>query len=239
MKIVLIGYGFIGEHLSKELSITDIYDKYKNIDTRQHEIYDIAWIAVPTPYDTNDVSEIITAFKETQANIYVIKSTVLPQNIPYLNTQTTATIIYSPEFYGKSKDSTTFTQDYTILGGDRSTCDKVIMSIQKYYNGNYRYIVTSQEMAMLVKYMSNAFLLTKQTFCNEFYKIATDIGLSYNELRELFILDSRFTGVRTTVNPDELRLNHHCHSKDVPAIADATDNEFLKFIASYHERSKS
>ncbi|MFA6887264.1 MAG: hypothetical protein WCQ65_09880 [Fermentimonas sp.] len=236
MTTVIIGYGFIGTHLYKELEFIkpDIYDKYNGVDTRKFEHYDIAWVCVPTPYDTCEIDEVLNAIKENDADIFVIKSTVLPSKIEKIKQSTKSKVIFCPEFYGRSKDSTTFNHE-TILGGDREVCDKVITSIQPCFNGNHKYLVTTDKTAMLLKYMSNAFMLTKQTFCNQFYLIAESMGVSYNELRDLLILDPRITGVRTTVNPDELRLKHHCHSKDIPAIANDTNNEFLKFIASYHE----
>lgn len=240
MRTLIVGYGYIGKHLANELAKVkpDIYDKYLKIDTRQHEQYDIAWLCLPTPYDTCEIDELIHAMKEHEASIYVIKSTILPHRIEELQKLTGKQVIICPEFYGKSKDSVDFKQDYTILGGDRDDCDKVINSIKFCYNGNHRFIKTSQILASLVKYMSNSFLLMKQTFCNEFYQIAKSYDESYNELRELFILDKRFTGVRTNADESTLHLDHHCHSKDVPAIANVTNSKLLKFICSYHHISK-
>ncbi len=240
MRTLIVGYGYIGKHLANELARVkpDIYDKYLKVDTRQHEQYDIAWLCLPTPYDTCEIDELLHAMKDQEAAIYVIKSTILPHRIEELRKLTSKRIVICPEFYGKSKDSIDFKQDYTILGGDKADCEKVIDSIQFCYNGNHRFITTSPTLASLVKYMSNSYLLLKQTFCNEFYQIAQSFGVSYHELRELFILDQRFTGVRTQVDKSTLHLNHHCLSKDVPAIAKEADNDFLQFLCSYHHITK-
>lgn len=98
--------------------------------------------------------------------------------------------------------------------------------------------IIDNTLASLVKYMSNSFLLMKQTFCNEFYQITKGYGESYNELRELFLLDKQFSGMRTNVDESTMNMDHHCHSKDVPAIANEENNDLLKFISSYHQVSK-
>lgn len=237
---VIVGYGYIGKHLAKELENINpaIYDKYLKIDTRREQHYDIAWLCLPTPYDTCEIDELLCAIKEQSADIYVIKSTILPERVEELQQATDKTILVCPEYYGRSKDSTDFEHDFTIIGGCYKACDKVIDSIKFCYNGNHRFIKTSCVLASLVKYMSNSFLVLKQTFCNEFFNISNSYGVSYNELRELFILDKRITGIRTHVNEDTLKLNHHCHSKDLPAIANSTENEFLKYLASKHVINK-
>ena len=43
---------------------------------------------------------------------------------------------------------------------------------------------TTWETAELCKYMENAFLALKVTFCNEFYELAQRFGVDYGELRE-------------------------------------------------------
>ena len=240
MKTLIVGYGYIGKYLAEELKRVkpDIYDKHLKIDTKVHTHYDIAWLCLPTPYETCKIDELLTAIKEHVATIYVIKSTILPSRINEIIEKTKKRIVICPEYYGRSKDSIDFKQDYTILGGEKSDCDKVIDSIKFCFNGNHRFITTTHTLASLVKYMSNSFLLMKQTFCNEFYKIATTHNESYNELRELFIQDKRFTGVRTQADLLTLCLDHHCLSKDVPAIAKDANSEFLKYICSFHQISR-
>lgn len=236
MKTLIVGQGYIGTYLTKELERIkpDVYDKYKNIDTRKYAYYDIAWLCLPTPYDTCEIDEILNAMDENKANIYVIKSTILPSRLKELK----KTFVICPEYYGRTQDSIDTIQDYTIFGGNRKDCDKVIDSIKYCYNGNHKFIVTSPVLASLVKYMSNSFLLMKQTFCNEFYNIANKHNESYNELRELFLLDKQFSGMRTNVDESTMNMDHHCLSKDVPAIANEENNDLLKFISSYHQVSK-
>ena len=51
MKIIIVGYGIVGSNLAKEIKKLkpEIYDKYKQIDTRTHKNYNIAFVCVDTP----------------------------------------------------------------------------------------------------------------------------------------------------------------------------------------------
>ena len=78
MKIIIVGYGIVGSNLAKEIKKLkpEIYDKYKQIDTRTHKNYNIAFVCVDTPINEKylcDITEVINAINETDAEIYVKK----------------------------------------------------------------------------------------------------------------------------------------------------------------------
>jgi UDP-glucose 6-dehydrogenase len=75
--------------------------------------------------------------------------------------------------------------------------------------------------AELTKYMENAFLALKVTFCNEFYDIAEAQGVDYNELRELWLLDPRIGRSHTFVLPFGRGFGGRCLPKDLNAIIHA------------------
>ena len=82
MDVLIVGFGVVGNNLSKEIEKLnpEIYDKYKNKDTRTKEEYDIAFICVDTPISDDclcDLTEVKKAIEENTAEIYVIKSTIL------------------------------------------------------------------------------------------------------------------------------------------------------------------
>lgn len=66
--------------------------------------------------------------------------------------------------------------------------------------------------------MENSYLAAKVTFCNEFYEIASALDVDYNELRELWLADSRIEKTHTFVYPDERGFGGKCLPKDVSAI---------------------
>ena len=104
-EVLIIGHGVVGSNLAKELSVLspDIYDKYKGIDTRKSNRYGVAFICVDTPATADsccDTSEVKNAIMENDAEVYVVKSTVLPGTTERLRTETRKKIIFSPEYYG-------------------------------------------------------------------------------------------------------------------------------------------
>ena len=86
--------------------------------------------------------------------------------------------------------------------------------------------------------MENSFLATKVSFCQAFFNVCEKIGINYEELRELFILDPRVNPSHTFVYKDTPYWNSHCLNKDVPAIADQYDMELLKDMIKFNEKQK-
>jgi UDP-glucose 6-dehydrogenase len=66
--------------------------------------------------------------------------------------------------------------------------------------------------------MENSFLALKVTFCNEIYDIAQAVGVDYNELRELWLLDPRIGRSHTFVMPDARGFGGKCLPKDMAAL---------------------
>jgi len=79
--ILIIGYGMVGKHLFKEFPEADILDPYQNMYAKENFEYDYAFVSVPTEMkedgscDTSIVEDVIT---NTNAKIYIIKSTIIP-----------------------------------------------------------------------------------------------------------------------------------------------------------------
>ena len=241
--ILIVGYGNVGHNLEKELDKLkpDIYDKYKRIDTRQKEKYHIAFICVPTPHNEKspcDASEVYESILNNNADIYVIKSTVLPGITDKLCEKTGKKIIFSPEYYGNTQHCNNYNFDFTTLGGDKESCKEVIQVLQKVYDGRHQFRITDAKTAELVKYMENSYLATKVSFCQQFYNLAEQIGVDYEELRELFILDPRVNPSHTFVYRDKPYWDTVCLNKDVTAIAEVFNAPLLKDIIKFNENQK-
>ena len=124
-KVLIIGYGTVGHNLAAELSALqpDIYDKYKpDENTRQDgERYDVAFVCVDTPYVPGecvcDTREVENAILENDADIFVVKSTVLPGTVAHLEEVTGKTVIFSPEYYGGTQHCNNFDFPFTSWAG--------------------------------------------------------------------------------------------------------------------------
>lgn len=252
MRVLIVGHGVVGKNLEKELKALDpdIYDKYKPEDNRidldaleeNGGMHDIAFICVDTPRTAEkvcDCTEVYNAVQQTKAEAIVIKSTVLPGMTERIAEETGKNVIFSPEYYGGTQHCNNFLFDFTILGGEKESCIKVVQALQKVYDGRHQFRITDSRTAELVKYMENSFLATKVSFCQQFFFIAEGLGVKYEELRELFVLDPRVNPSHTFVDREKPYWDSHCLNKDVPAIAESTGADLLRSVIEFNERTKN
>ena len=243
MNVLIVGYGVVGHNLEKEIEKLnpEVYDKYKKVDTRTKDKYDIAFICVDTPISEEylcDTTEVKNAIEENAADVYVIKSTILPHSTEKLVEETGKKIIFSPEYYGASQHCNNYEFGFTILGGEKSVCQKVIQILQTVYDGRHTFRIVDSTTAELAKYMENGWLATKVSFCSQFYQIAKKHNISYEELRELFVLDPRVNPSHTFIYEEHPYWSSHCLNKDVVAIAEYENAELLKSVIEFNEKCK-
>lgn len=241
--ILIIGYGIVGYNVSKELITLapDIYDiKYLELDNRK-EHYDFAFVCIDTKkMDTLEapIDDLVNVINENNADIFIIKSTILPGSTDKLKELTGKRIVFSPEYYGGTQHCNNFEFNFTILGGDKKDCLEVQQLLQHIYDARHTFHIVDSKTAELVKYMENAWLATKVSFCNQFYNIAKENNIDYETLRELFILDPRVNPSHTFIYKDKPYWDSHCLNKDVPTIAHWADAKLLKAIIEFNEEQK-
>lgn len=254
-KILIVGYGVVGHNLAEELRALEpwVYDKYKDIEEGEGRrvlydfVYpsfeaDIAFICVDTPRTPAaacDLSAVRDVLSTAKAKVFVLKSTVLPGTTEALRAEFPGKrIVFSPEYYGGTQHCNNFDFDFTILGGDKDDCAFVQQALQECYDARHRFVMTDSTTAELAKYMENAWLATKVSFCQQFSRLAAKCGVRYEELRELFILDPRVNPSHTFVYDDHPYWDSHCLNKDVPAIAEWGDADLLKAVIAFNESCK-
>lgn len=242
--VLIIGYGVVGTNLHKELDRlnVEIYDKYKEIDTRTKNHYDLAFVCVDTPLTEetdNDVSEVFNAVRDNNADYFVLKSTVLIGMTEKVANETGKQVVFSPEYYGNTQHNQNFNFNFTILGGEPEWCVGVQQILQDNFDARHTFRITDAKTAELTKYMENAWLAVKVSFMQEFWETANEIGVLYEDLREMFVLDPRVHPSHTFVYADKPYWQSHCLDKDVPAIANAYDMELLKATIEINEKRKN
>lgn len=250
--ILVVGIGVVGTNVARRLLPEPptiegrvsvyVYDKYKeNFKEKEDKHYDLAFICVDTPLtvdDTCDISEVRNALIENDAELFVIKSTVLPGTTEMLRRETGKHIVFSPEYYGNTQHCNNSNFNFTILGGFKTDCIKAIQILQQVYDASHQFRITDSKTAELVKYMENSYLAMKVSFCNQFYRIAESAGVNYEELRELFILDPRVNPSHTFVYRDKPYWDSHCLNKDVKAIAEEYNAELLKELIEFNNKCR-
>lgn len=230
--IAIIGYGNIGKHTYDELCNAGnifIYDPYNPNYNQPILKCDIAFICVPTDMKDNgscDTSIVETVVQNTNSDIIVIKSTIPVGTCDYLSQTYHKRIVFSPEYYGTTIQSPK-APNFVILAGNKEDCREVAELYYKVKGAGFRIKFTDYKTAELAKYMENCFLALKVTFCCEFADIAKDFGISYPELRELFVMDERMGDSHTYVDSERPYYDSHCLNKDIPALVNQSDKALL------------
>lgn len=266
MKILQCGYGNIGQLLFQEFQamiynnktdcVFEKQDMYQNKDIKQNAIsvydpgkidcpnkidfiednhFDIAFICVPTERKADgsaDTSIVLDLCAKISADIIVIKSTIpltiidkLPQNA-----------IFSPEFTGTTPHSGN--HPYVILGGNRGLCNKVANLYKKTHDASFKIVFTDIKTAIMAKYMENCFLALKVTFCNEMALACQDNQIEYDDVRNIFLLDSRINPSHTFVYADQPYYDSHCLIKDVSAFNAQFNLPLMRTVEHINEKCR-
>lgn len=175
-------------------------------------------------------SDIIRKGYDDKRPLVLIKSTTPPSFLKEAKDRykSTLRIVFSPEYMGESKYFTPFwkyadpekmeTHEFQIFGGDPKDTSEIIDIFIRIMGPHVKYYQTDIVTAGLTKYMENSFFAMKVTFCNEWFDIAKSLGVDYNSLRELWLLDSRISPMHTAVFPKDRGYGGKCYPKDTRAI---------------------
>lgn len=186
------------------------------------------FICVPTPMNS-DGSASTAIVEDVVRNIYgwgerivVIKSTVPPGTTDRLNKMfgPTLSVVFNPEFLTEANPVEDFkNQDRIIVGGDSEATQIVsnIYSIAYFGVPQYQCDATTAEM---VKYVGNCFLATKISFANEISQICEKLGVAYEGVINLAMLDKRLGRSHWKVpGPDgHYGFGLTCFPKDINAL---------------------
>ena len=244
---LIVGYGKTGKNLEEEIRTLnpDIADVYftGHFKEKKYIKYDLIFICVDTvfidrknPCDLSDIYNVVEEYTPylKEDGIFVLKSTILPGTVDGLKSKYNLKFVFSPMYRGATIHCNNYEYNFTIIGGEKEDCIKVQQIILPCYDGRHTFHLTNSKTAELVKYMENCYLATKVSFCGQFYNIAVENGVNYEELRELFILDPRVESSHTIVYPDHPYWNSHCLNKDTAALEAAEDAPLLRAIIDFN-----
>ncbi len=226
MKILIIGYGVVGQNMHKIFPAADVVDPGKGLSLENiAKVYDVGFICVPTemlPDGSADLSIVNQAIGEHEKDCHVlcIKSAVTP-GFTQKHIDAGTAIVVSPEYFGATQHANAVDYDFVILGGRLDDTIRVALAYQEVKAASFRIDQADAMTVELVKYMENAWIATKVTFCCEFANIAKAFGVPYSVLRELWLDDPRVNPSHTFVYPDAPGWDSHCLNKDVLAIMKA------------------
>lgn len=261
-KVAVIGYGYVGKGVYdffKDNFETIYYDPNVSGSASKEEINkcDLGVICVPTPTGEDGACD-LNIIEETLGwlgtPLILVKSTIPPKTTEYLVKKTGKKICFSPEYMGEGGYFIPFWKyahpkdmkchSFQIIGGEKETASRIADFFVRVMGPDAKFYITDSTTAEAVKYMENAFIATKVTFCNEFYNIARAFGVEYKELRELWLSDKRMGRMFSAVFPDARGFSGKCLPKDVSAIVKASekagyDPKFIKSVLENNDRIKS
>jgi len=228
--VAIVGYGAVGKGMSQLFPGALPYDPPLGLGSR-NEVNGcrFAFVAVPTAMaadgsaDTSIVEEVVSWI---ESDVIILRSTVPPGTTDRLREATGKSIVFQPEYGPAETPDHPFNNlrnvRWAILGGDRKDTVRVADLYKTTFSADFTIQQTNARTAELTKYMENAYLALKVTFCNEFYDIAEAHAVDYNELRELWLLDPRIGRSHTFVLPFDRGFGGRCLPKDLNAIIQAS-----------------
>ncbi|OGF51554.1 hypothetical protein A3I27_01635 [Candidatus Giovannonibacteria bacterium RIFCSPLOWO2_02_FULL_43_11b] len=240
MDITIYGFGHVGRgiwNFLKDRYSIQIFDpnvKAPEVTNEKKRLKKTKYavICVPTPMLPNgecDISIVKEILSTSWHDFYLIKSTVAPGTTAALARKTKKKIAFSPEYLGEGNYTIPYWKDmphpkdikkhsFHIFGGPKDVTREWVNIWQKVSGWAPTYAKTDSTTAELAKYMENSFIATKKIFCDEFYDIAKKLGVDYQELRELWLLDGRVGRSTTLIYPEKRGFTGKCLPKDVNAI---------------------
>lgn len=222
MKVGIIGYGWIGKATQKLFPDAQVYDKYIEGYTKPLEDCDIAFLAVPTPWnqgDGLDCSAVEDAIATCGANFIVIRSATQPGFADEMVKKYKKKIVVQPEYLGETPNHPFLQMDsrqFMIIGGEAEDRRKVIECYQQAYNANITIRQVTRYEAEIIKFTENRAIFYKVMQCQELYDACEAAGVDYYTIRDaVYGDDPRQNLWFSFVFPKNRGANSKCIPKDI------------------------
>ena len=242
MKLVLLGYGFVGKAVHGVLQDHHdivIVDPEYSSDTVEDQVGSDGYIiCLPTPQGDSGECDMSIVFEmlnkipivDGRTTNVLIKSTIsmegwreIEKNSNLLN------VCFSPEFLTAANAVEDFKNQDKMLfgGGDEEFWIKVFRPCK-----DFESIISSVPELILTKYVRNSFLATKVAFFNEIYDLCESMHVQYDEIAYLVGMDERIGYSHLKVpGPDGYRgFGGACFPKDTLALCVSAKDQHLNIL---------
>ena len=235
MKVGIIGLGFVGTALlnaiDKDVEVLKVDPILgTNINDLSDFNPDICFICVPTPMNedgSQDISilegVIYEICKYELNSTIVLKSTILPNHIKFLE-NATPNIVINPEFLRERSANADFINSKLIILGGQEKNTSIIADFYRNHTAckakDYQF--TDLASASLIKYAINTFLATKVIFFNQLHNIfkESDTQEKWETLIDIISMDNRIGSSHMQVPgiDGKLGFGGPCFPKDCSAL---------------------
>ncbi len=238
MIVGIVGVGFVGSAVKATMEKkyqTETFDIEPSLSTTTsiEELAnkcDCIFVCVPTPpaadgtVDTSIVESVLAAIGKSECAV-VLKSTVPPGFTEAESQKIGREITFNPEFLTAANATKDYAnQNHTILGvqdtGRLTNQEYLITQVIGEALPHTIIVHTSHTVAEMTKYARNCFLATKVAYANEIWGACYALGISYDEVRSLMVMDSRIMDSHLQVpGPDgKFGFGGACFPKDTVGL---------------------
>ena len=243
--VAIVGAGHVGTIMQELFPKSYVYDEPKGMGLNRDTVNscNYVFVCVPTPMgehgecDTSIVEDVLSWVSK---DVIVILRSTVPVGFTKRYEDLGYKIVFQPEYYGETHHhpfADPHNRDWITLGGKPDVTARVAELYHTVFTSALNvHCVDDARVAELAKYMENSFFATKVTFCNEFYEIASRMGINYEQVRETWLLDPRIGSSHTFVYPENRGYGGSCLPKDISAIVQQANTEcdfespFLSFV---------
>lgn len=241
--ILIIGAGKVGTATNISIgSKADFHDPFKGIINDDFNRYQYVIVCVDTvqtgPNDYRDLESVLLELSEhSYSGIVVIRSTVSPVKVAEWDKKYNINYILFPEFMPQ-RDGQLVTDNawIAVLGGNTEDTTKFANDVlipNDYPAPLEAYTYVSKEESAIIKLSDNAGLAAKLIYFNAIYRICSEFGASYENVRQAIGLDSRIGLAHSVVpSPDDglYGFGGHCLPKDLLAISEIDNLGFFQSV---------
>jgi len=213
MKLGLVGVGIVGNAFYEGMKhVFEVvrFDKFRSDISDVKSVEELVnatdgpiFVCVPTPMrpdgscSVENVLEVVEAINlstsDVTKRVVVIKSTVPPGTVDNLNFTfgNRLSVVFNPEFLTEANPVDDFKRQDRIFIGGLPEATQIVADV---YSVAYPSVLIMQDKAIateMVKYVGNCFLATKVSFANEIYQICEKLGIDYNSVINMAMLDRR------------------------------------------------
>jgi len=226
-RVLLCGYGWVGQYCGKYFTDADIYTS-EGWKKQKQGHYDLAIISTPTPMnpetgqcDISIVESVVRKFKD-RVDHFLIKSTVEIGTTDYLKDKYRVNIAMSPEYVGETLGHPLLEprrDAFQIIGGEDATTEKIASFWRTVLHANAPILIVSAVEAEIIKYCENYWITQRVDYWNDVYEVCKTLGGSFTRVREGLVLDPRFSRTHSNVYPENRGWSGKCLPKDMLALA--------------------
>ena len=150
----------------------------------------------------------------------IIRSTAVSGTTDNLASKYPFNFAFNPEFLREKHALEDMKNtDRVVIGANRLEDYQKVEAIYKPIFPNAKYIHVNNKTAEMIKYANNAMLTGQIALANELYQICKAVGIDYNQIKDVLLLDDRIArNISVPGHDGDFGFGGKCLPKDLNAL---------------------